>query len=254
VLPPRFPNFSRYLKKSLVDKATGVRTDGLVIAIDGPSGAGKSTVAHLLAERMGYLQIDTGAMYRAVAYLMHLAGIDAEDRDAVEHFCSDIDIRLDRSDGFQRVFANGQEVTAQIRTPEMSLLTSRISALGPVRETMMLAQRRMGAQGGVVLEGRDIGTVVFPDADVKFFLSASAEERGKRRFMELVAKGEQVTLESTIEAVALRDQQDSQRDLAPLRMAEDAIAIDSSGRTIEEVLDIMVAACRNTSHNIGTEL
>lgn len=230
------------------------RADGLVIAIDGPSGAGKSTVAHLLAERLGYLQIDTGAMYRAVAFLMTQVGIDAEDSAAVERFCSDIDIRLDRSDGFQRVFANGQEVTGQIRTPEMSLMTSKISALRPVRDAMMLAQRRMGARGGVVLEGRDIGTVVFPDADVKFFLSASAEERGKRRYMELAAKGEQVTLESTIEAVVLRDQQDSQRDLAPLRMAEDAIAIDSSGRTIEEVLNIMVATCRNSSHTPGKEL
>lgn len=234
-----------------MDKNNSERTDGLVIAIDGPSGAGKSTVAHLLAERLGYLQIDTGAMYRAVAYLLHQAGIDANDLAAVEHFCSTVDIRLDRSDGFQRVFANGQEVTSQIRTPEMSLMTSRISALRPVREAMMLAQRKLGAQGGVVLEGRDIGTVVFPDADLKFFLSASAEERGKRRYMELVAKGEQVTLENTITAVAQRDQQDSERDLAPLRMAEDAIAIDSSGRTVEEVLDIMQAACRTKQSHIG---
>lgn len=230
------------------------RSDGLVIAIDGPSGAGKSTVAHLLAERLGYLQIDTGAMYRAVAYLLNQAGIDPDDCDAVERFCSSVDIRLDRSDGTQRVFANGQEVTGLIRTPEMSLITSRISALRPVREAMMKAQRRMGARGGVVLEGRDIGTVVFPDADVKFFLSASAEERGRRRYLELVAKGEQVTLEETVQDVVRRDQQDSQRDLAPLRMAGNAIAIDSSGRTIDEVLDTMVAACRNTSLLMGTEL
>jgi cytidylate kinase len=237
-----------------VGRPAEARTDGLVIAIDGPSGAGKSTVAHLLAERLGYLQIDTGAMYRAVAYQMKQAGIDPENENTVECFCSTIDIRLDRADGFQRVFANGLEVTGQIRSPEMSLLTSRISTLRPVRQAMMLAQRRMGVRGGVVLEGRDIGTVVFPDADVKFFLSASSEERGKRRFMELTAKGEQVTLESTIEAVTLRDQQDSQRDLAPLKMAEDAIAIDSSGKTVEEVLDVMVAACRTNSHFMGTEL
>jgi cytidylate kinase len=230
-----------------VDKDKSVRANGLVIAIDGPSGAGKSTVAHLLAERLGYLQIDTGAMYRAVAYLMHQDGIDPDDLAAVERFCTMIEIRLDRSDGFQRVFANGQEVTTQIRTPEMSLITSRISTLRPVREAMMLAQRRMGTHGGVVLEGRDIGTVVFPDADVKFFLSASAKERGKRRFMELAAKGEQVTLENTIEAVVQRDQQDSQRDLAPLKMADDAISIDSSSRSIEDVLAEMIAACRSTS-------
>ena len=233
--------------------ANDIRSNGLVIAIDGPSGAGKSTVAHLLAERLGYLQIDTGAMYRAVAYLIRHDGIDPDDLAAVECLCSHVDIRLDCSDGVQRVFANGQDVSAQIRTPEMSLLTSRISTLKPVREAMMLAQRRMGVRGGVVLEGRDIGTVVFPDADVKFFLSASAEERGRRRYLELVSKGEQVTLADTIRAVANRDLQDSQRDLAPLRMAADAIAIDSSGRTIDEVLETMETACRNTSHTLGTE-
>lgn len=233
--------------------AISTRPDGLVIAIDGPSGAGKSTVAHLLAERLGYLQIDTGAMYRAVAYLMHSSGIDPDDPAAVERLCRRVDIRLERQGSLQRVFANGQDVTAQIRTPEMSLLTSRVSALRPVREAMMQAQRRMGVRGGVVLEGRDIGTVVFPDADVKFFLSASAEERGRRRYLELAARGEQVTLEETIQAVASRDRQDSQRDLAPLRMAGDAIAIDSSGRTIDEVLDTMITACRTTSQTMGTE-
>ena len=229
------------------------RPDGLVIAIDGPSGAGKSTVAHLLAERLGYLQIDTGAMYRAVAWLMQQEGVDPDDPAAVERLCSRVDIRLERTDGRQRVYANGQDVTAQIRTPEMSLLTSRISTLGPVREAMMQAQRRMGARGGVVLEGRDIGTVVFPDADVKFFLSASTEERGRRRYLELAARGEQVTLADTVREVASRDLQDSQRDLAPLRMAGDAIAVDSSGRTIDEVLEAMETACRNTSLITGTK-
>jgi cytidylate kinase len=222
-----------------------------VIAIDGPSGAGKSTVSRLLAERLGYLQIDTGAMYRAVAFLLHQAGIDPADHTAVENFCSDVDVRLDSVDGAQRVIANGRDVTAQIRTPEMSLMTSQISALAPVREVMMLAQRRMGAAGGVVLEGRDIGTVVFPDADLKLYLTASAEERGRRRYTELVAKGEKVTLEETIRAVAERDVQDSGRDLAPLRMAVDAIAIDSSGKEIAEVLDIMEAACRMISETVG---
>jgi cytidylate kinase len=230
-----------------------MRPDGLVIAIDGPSGAGKSTVAHLLAKRLGYLQIDTGAMYRAVAYLIHQNGIDPDNLVAVERLCSTVDIILERSGSVQRVCANGMDVTAQIRTPEMSLLTSRISALKPVREAMMQAQRRMGVRGGVVLEGRDIGTVVFPDADVKFFLSASAEERGRRRYLELVAKGEKVTLEDTVQAVTSRDLQDSQRDLAPLRMAGDAIAIDSSGRSIDEVLESMEKACRETSRTIGIE-
>jgi CMP/dCMP kinase len=236
-----------------VASVISTRPDGLVIAIDGPSGAGKSTLAHLLAERLGYLQIDTGAMYRAVAYLMHSSSIDPDDTAAVERLCRRADIRLERSGGLQRVFANGQDVTGQIRTPEMSLLTSRVSALRPVREAMMQVQRRMGIRGGVVLEGRDIGTVVFPDADVKFFLTASPEERGRRRYLELAARGEQVTLADTIQAVARRDQQDSQRDLAPLRMAGDAIAIDSSGRSIDEVLESMETACRNTSVTMGIE-
>ncbi len=222
------------------------RADGLLIAIDGPSGAGKSTVSRLLAQRLGYLQIDTGAMFRAVACLLRQAGIDPDDSPAVERLCRDVDIRLEQSDGRQLVFGNGRDVTDLIRTPEMSLMTSRVSTLRPVREAMLQAQRRMGVRGGVVLEGRDIGTVVFPDADVKFFLSASAAERGRRRYLELLARGEQVTLEETVQAVVSRDQQDSQRDLAPLRQADDAIAIDSSDRSIKEVLDSMVAVCRKT--------
>jgi CMP/dCMP kinase len=214
---------------------------GLVIAIDGPSGAGKSTIARLLAKRLGYLQIDTGAMYRAVAVLISRAGLDPADSNAIRRFCTDLDVRLETNTGSQKVMANGQDVTNQIRTPEVSLMTSRISALKPVRDALLLAQREMGRNGGVVLEGRDIGTVVFPDADLKFFLFASPEVRGKRRFEELAAKGERITLQETIEAVIRRDEQDSQRDLAPLRQAEDAIPIDSSDIGIEEVVSRMEA-------------
>lgn len=212
---------------------------GMVVAIDGPSGAGKSTVSRLLAQRLGYLQIDTGAMYRAAALLMDRAGIDFDNLSAVENFCSHLDIKLHSVDGIQHVLANGLDVTEQIRTPEISLLTSRVSALKPVREALMRAQREIGKNGGVVLEGRDIGTVVFPDAELKFFLSASPEERGRRRFAELVEKGANVTLQSTINDVILRDEQDTKRDLAPLRQAEDAIVIDSSSLAIDEVLDLM---------------
>lgn len=212
------------------------RKNGLVIAIDGPSGAGKSTIAGRLAAMLGYVQIDTGAMYRAVAYLISQAGLDPADSAVLEGFCADIDVRLEQVDGRQRVVANGQDVTGVIRTPEMSLMTSRISALRPVREAMVRAQRIMGCNGGVVLEGRDIGTVVFPDADLKFFLSATPEERGRRRHAELVAKGENVSLEDTISAVMQRDEQDSKRDLSPLLQADDAIVIDSSCMSIEEVL------------------
>lgn len=220
---------------------------GMVVAIDGPSGAGKSTVSRLLAKRLGYLQIDTGAMYRAAALLLSRAGIDLANLQSVESFCNHVDIRLDSTDGRQHVLANGHDVTEQIRTPEMSLLTSRIAALKPVREAMMRAQRKMGENGGVVLEGRDIGTVVFPHADLKFFLSASSEERGRRRFAELLEKGEVVTLESTISDVIKRDEQDSKRDLAPLKQAEDAIVIDSSLLGIDDVLDLMEKYVRQKS-------
>ena len=232
----------------------GVRANGLVIAIDGPSGAGKSTVARLLAERLGYLQIDTGAMYRAAALLIAQSGLDLSDLEALQRFCHGLDIRLENDGGSQRVLANGRDVTDQIRTPEMSLLTSRISALKPVRDALLKSQRLLGCRGGVVLEGRDIGTVVFPDAELKFYLIASAEERGRRRCEELTLKGEQVGLAETIADVVMRDQADSERDLAPLRQAEDAIAIDSSRLTIDEVLDRMVSLFHQKSNSTGSSL
>ena len=221
-----------------------MRKNGLIIAIDGPSGAGKSTVANRLAERLGYRQIDTGAMYRAVAWLIRQCAIDLDDSDQLEDFCKDLDVHFIITNGAQRVKANGLDVTDLIRTPEISLLTSKISALKPVREALVRAQRVMGQDGGVVLEGRDIGTVVFPDAELKFFLFASSEERGRRRHSELLAKGEHVSLEDTIGAVIQRDFQDSQRDMGPLRQAEDAIAIDSSDLSIMEILDRMEAVFR----------
>lgn len=222
-----------------------IRPDGIVIAIDGPSGAGKSTIARMLAERLGYLQIDTGAMYRAAAFLLARSRTDLADIAAVELLCRNIDIRLELISGRQVVRANGTDVTEMIRTPEMSLLTSRTSTLKPVRDALLKSQQLMGSRGGVVLEGRDIGTVVFPDAEMKFYLSASVEERARRRCEELTAKGERVTLADTIADVAQRDRQDSERDIAPLRQADDAVLIDSSRLSVEEVLEVMLTMCRS---------
>lgn len=228
-----------------------LRPDGIIVAIDGPSGAGKSTISSLLAERLGYIQIDTGAMYRAATWLLSQSGIELDNIDQLENFCSTLDIRLELVSGNILVFANESDVTDQIRTPEMSLLTSRTSALKPVRDAMLKAQQQMGRRGGVVLEGRDIGTVVFPDAEMKFYLNASVEERARRRCDELNHKGEKVTLADTISDVIRRDRQDTEREIAPLRQADDAVPIDSSRLTIEEVLEKMVTMCRSKIEVLG---
>ncbi len=215
------------------------RNNGLVIAIDGPSGAGKSTLTRLLAQRLGYIHIDTGAMYRTLALAVSRSGLPLDDEAAVAALCGGIEIRFRRDDGGYRVIANGEDVSLAIRTPEISMLTSQISAQGGVREILLKLQHEMGREGGVILEGRDIGTVVFPDAEVKFFLSATPLERGQRRFLELRDKGVQATLEDTVAAVVQRDEQDAARELAPLKKAPDAVEIDSTGITIEEVLSRM---------------
>ena len=216
-----------------------MRTNGVVIAIDGPSGAGKSTLTRLLARRLGYVHIDTGALYRTLALAVSRSGVSADDEAAVATICRKVEIEFRRDDGCCRVMADGEDVSEAIRTPEISMLTSRIAAQGAVREILLGLQHDLGRDGGVILEGRDIGTVVFPDAEVKFFLSASAEERGRRRFLELREKGCQATLEETIADVVKRDEQDADRELAPLRKAVDAVEIDSTGVSVEAVLNRM---------------
>jgi len=212
----------------------------LIIAIDGPSGAGKSTLSKLLAARLGYINIDTGAMYRSVALAAHRRGIDPEDNAALACLCDSIRVEFVRNDGGERVILDGEDVSAAIRTPEVSLLTSKVAACPAVREAMLRLQRQMGVRGGVVLEGRDIGSVVFPRAEVKFFLVATARERGRRRYEELRHKGLDVDFEQTVAEVEARDAADSAREHAPLLQAPDAIPIDTTAMKIEEVLAEML--------------
>lgn len=224
--------------------SAAARRNGVIVAIDGPSGAGKSSLTKLLAGRLGYVHIDTGAMFRAVALMAGRAGIACEDDAALAELCRGLGIAFRRDGESCRVLVNGEDVSSAIRSEEIGLLTSRISARKPVRDALLAMQRDMAQAGGVILEGRDIGTVVFPDAEVKFFLSASPEERGRRRFLELTARGEEATLEETIDKVARRDKQDEEREHAPLRRADDAVVIDSTSLSIDEVLELMESTVR----------
>jgi cytidylate kinase len=214
-----------------------------LLAIDGPAGAGKSTVSRKVAHRLGFSMIDTGALYRAVALAARRAGIAYEDEAGLEALLRDLDLRLEGSGGEgSRVFLGGEDVSSAIRTPEISLGASRVSTVRAVREGLLELQRRLGlaAPRGAVLEGRDIGTVVFPDADAKIFLTASVEQRARRRYEELRARGEDVAFDEVLADQIRRDRRDMERALAPLRPAEDAFVVDSTGRTIDEVVDEIV--------------
>jgi len=216
-----------------------------IVAIDGPSGVGKSTLSKLLARELGFVNLDTGAMYRAVALAAVRRGIDPADMAMLGSLAERIVIDFARDSAGERVLLDGEDVSEAIRTPEISLLTSKVSACPAVREAMVQRQRQLGAGGGVVLEGRDIGTVVFPDAEVKFFMQASAEERGRRRFIELQLKGASVDLARTIAEVEARDHADSNRSHSPLRQAEDAIVINTDNLGIDQVLTKMLGVVRS---------
>ncbi len=223
-----------------------------IVAIDGPAGAGKSTAARGLADALGFVLVDTGAMYRAVALAAQREGIAWSDADGLgalaQRLVADAAIRFerdrDRSNGV-RVSLRGEDVSDAIRTPDIGMGASTVSAHKPVRDALLDLQRQAGRAGGVVLEGRDIGTVVFPDAEAKFFLTARAEIRARRRHDELTAKGGVVpSFEETLADVRRRDEQDSTRAVAPLKQAETAVFVDSSDRTIDEIVELMAAHVR----------
>ncbi len=240
------------------DAAMGMKR--VVVTIDGPAGAGKSTVAKQLARTLDYRLLDTGAIYRAVALSAQRAGVAWTDAAGLAVIARALDIRFDFvGDGEGRMptpalgankihlFVGGADVTGAIRAPEVSQGASQVSAHGPVRAALLELQRRLGAGGGVVVEGRDTGTVVFPAAEAKFFLSATVEERARRRVAELLANGNPVDPEVTLREIRERDHRDASRDVAPMRPAEDAVLIDSSAMTIDQVVDLMAQTVRGRS-------
>ena len=217
-----------------------------IITIDGPSGAGKSTISKLLAARLYYTYLDTGAMYRVVGLMVERTGLDlqaANSREKLVQLLDSFDLEL--APGLEnqetRAFLNGEDVSETIRTPEMAMVASRVSAEPEVRKKLSDMQRVMGSKGAIVAEGRDMGTVVFPDAKYKFFLDATPEERALRRQKQLLEKGQKVEYEEILSQIRKRDQDDSSRSLAPLKPAADAIVIDSSEMSIEEVVSFMLA-------------
>ena len=215
----------------------------LTVAIDGPAGAGKSTVAREVARALGYLYVDSGAMYRAVALRCLLDGIDVRDEVAVSRAAAAADVRLVDGAAGVRVLLDGEDVTAAIRRADVGEAVPHVAKHPAVREALVRLQRQMSAGGGVVMDGRDIGTVVLPEADVKVFLTASPEERARRRYRELVARGDRVTYGEVLEAIQRRDRVDSSREHSPLVKAEDAVEIDTTGRSVGQVVDEILALC-----------
>jgi cytidylate kinase len=218
----------------------------LVVAIDGPAGAGKSTVAKLVAQELHLVYIDTGAMYRAVAWkvLYQKKGVTTA---AIEEVAKDIDVRLYYEGGRTRVFVDGKEVTDEIRTPEVSHIVSKVASLALVREKMVELQRKMAESGSVLMDGRDIGTNVLPNASVKIYLTASIEERAKRRAKELLEKGHVVSEADVEKEIAARDKADMEREISPLRQADDAVLLDTTGLSIKEVVSRILSLCRRPS-------
>ena len=221
------------------------------IAIDGPSGAGKSTLARRAAAEFGFLSVDTGAIYRTVGLAAHRDGIDCHDESAVSAILPQLDIRMGYNEaGEQRMYLNGEDVSSAIRAPEISICASDVSSLPAVRAFLLEMQRKTARENNVLMDGRDIGTVVLPDAELKIYLTASAEARAERRLKELLAKGVETSFEDVLRDIEYRDYQDTHRQTAPLRRAEDAVLLDTSDIGLEESCELLYRTIREKL-NIG---
>ncbi|MGN0398628.1 MAG: (d)CMP kinase [Blautia sp.] len=211
------------------------------IAIDGPAGAGKSTIAQALAKRLGFIYVDTGAMYRTMALYLLRKGISTQDIPAMEQACQDVEISIAYEEGTQQVYLNGENVSSLIRSEEVGNMASISAVNGKVREKLVELQRQLAARENVVMDGRDIGTCVLPQADVKIYLTASVHTRAMRRYKEYLEKGQEADLQQIEQDIEKRDYQDMHREISPLRQAEDAVLLDSSDMGIEEVIDAMIS-------------
>lgn len=215
------------------------------VAIDGPSGAGKSTIARRAAQMLSFIYVDTGALYRTVGLYMVEHGVeDTKDVEAVAAKLSEVEVDLRFIEGEQRVFLNGEDVSGRIRTPQMAMHASNVSAIPAVRAFLLDMQRDLARKNNVIMDGRDIGTVVLPDAEVKIFLTASVEARAKRRLLEHEARGEVISFEELVKAIETRDYNDSHRAAAPLKQADDAVLVDTTELTLEESIDAIVSIIR----------
>ena len=216
------------------------------IAIDGPGGAGKSTVAKAVAAKLGIVYVDTGALYRTIGYYVRQKEISPDDREGVSSCLGEISINIVYKNGSQHVYLNGEDLGDKIRTPEMSMYASKVSAIPEVRAFLLDTQRDIAKKNSVIMDGRDIGTVILPEADVKIFLTASEQCRAERRYKELIARGQSVTLEGVLAEMNQRDMQDSTRECAPTAAADDALLLDNTGMTFDETVDAIIDIAKRT--------
>lgn len=211
------------------------------IAIDGPGGAGKSTVAKAVAAKLGIVYVDTGALYRTIGYYVRQKDVSPDSREGVSALLPEISISIEYRDGAQHVYLNGEDLGNKIRTPEMSMYASKVSAIPEVRAFLLDTQRDIAKKNSVIMDGRDIGTVILPNADVKIFLTASEQCRAERRYRELISRGQDVSLEDVLAEMNQRDKQDSTREVAPTAVADDATLLDNTGMTFDETVDAVIA-------------